>query len=259
MAMSKEELTIRLQLTTALSEQFGRKNSESGLMMFVNATADIPLADFERSVMQAARVCRFMPTPAEVRQVNLPTPVDVQSRAILAWDEVRRAISVHGGYQTVQFDDPVTAAAVRAIGSWNDLCETETDQMLWKKKEFIEAYKAVYSLGVVRDVDVSGLPGILASDARRFGYSDPSSVHVPTRLPPPAVNVIESPKVVPRITHVVEVSRALSISKSVEKEPDPKPELMITEITESRADALQRLKQSKHWETRHPDARQIEG
>src|SRR6185312_2832290 len=106
--MDKAEMTKRLDLVTALAEQFGRKNSEAGLVMFVNATLDVPVADLERAVMQAARESKFMPSPSEIRELAgiQFAKIEASDRAIVAFAHVKKAVAEHGGYATVQFGCP---------------------------------------------------------------------------------------------------------------------------------------------------------
>jgi hypothetical protein len=191
--MDRNEGVKRLQLVTALAEQFGRKNSEAGLMMFVNATGDIPIQAFEAGVMRAARESKYMPSPAEIRQLSGDVPrLGEADRSVLAWDRVVTAIRQIGGYQTPAFDDPVIAATIRTIcGSWADLCETPSETLhVWTKKAFLETYRAHAASGHVTAIAASPLPGILATDAALGGYPQPTPIAVQTGLPASFVKVI---------------------------------------------------------------------
>ena len=180
--MDRLEAQTRLQLVTALAEQFGRKNSEVGLMMFVNATADISLSEFERCVMRAARESKFMPSPAELwgmSSAGLDRLTEVD-RSLLAWDRVVKSIRTIGGYQTVAFDDPLIGPTIRSIAtSWAALCDTESATLhAWTRKAFLEAYRAHAAGGQVTALAASPLPGLLAESRSLAGYDAPVVVLV---------------------------------------------------------------------------------
>jgi hypothetical protein len=67
---------------------------------------------------------------------------DLHRRALLAWDAVRKAITEHGYYQSVQFDDPVIHSCIEALGGWQDLCSTPIEEIKWREKRFLELYPA---------------------------------------------------------------------------------------------------------------------
>jgi len=83
----------------------------------------------------------FMPKPADIiRQIEADKP-STESRAELAWMTIEKKMSSVGAYGSLKLDDLQALAAAQSLGSWRDLCHTDTDKLQWKRKEFIEAYK----------------------------------------------------------------------------------------------------------------------
>lgn len=104
------------------------------------------LGDLERPQVEAAfRRCRrdgsgFFPSVAELRRQVVATPDD---RALLAWNAMEQAAAKCGAYQSVEFEDPVAAAALlHVFGSWPQWCEQETGpDLLVKRQQFLAAYR----------------------------------------------------------------------------------------------------------------------
>jgi hypothetical protein len=83
----------------------------------------------------------FFPKPADiVRHINANQP-SAEERAELAWIQIESAIARIGSYGNLNMEDKQALAAVKALGSWSDLCKTNIDKMAFKKKEFLAIYK----------------------------------------------------------------------------------------------------------------------
>lgn len=54
---------------SALSELLGKSLSVNALRMFLEATSDVPSEDFFRGIQAASRSCRYMPSPAQFREL----------------------------------------------------------------------------------------------------------------------------------------------------------------------------------------------
>jgi hypothetical protein len=108
--------------------------------------------------------------------------VDADAQAVLAWDTAFKAISKHGGYVSVKWDDPAIPAAIETVAeSWVTFCGLETAELIrFVKPKFIEAWKAHRAAGTKGDV-VS--LGILARDASRLGYESPEPLRIGEQAP----------------------------------------------------------------------------
>ncbi len=82
----------------------------------------------------------FMPKPADIIRHLKANDVTAENKAELAWMQVMNSISSVGSYGTLKLDDKQAMAAVRNMGSWIGLCQTNESDMQWKKKEFIANY-----------------------------------------------------------------------------------------------------------------------
>ena len=67
--------------------------------------------------------------------------VEVEDKASIAWACIERDIRRIGSYGTLKLDDKQAMAAVKAMGGWQSICQTETSKMEWKRKEFIRMYE----------------------------------------------------------------------------------------------------------------------
>ena len=88
---------------------------------------------------------QFFPKPADlIRQLSGTSKQQeaaIEDKASIAWACIERDIRRIGSYGTLKMDDKQALAAVKAIGGWQSLCQTETSKMEWKRKEFIRMYE----------------------------------------------------------------------------------------------------------------------
>lgn len=149
---------------------------------------DLDVRDLKRAIHHFldSSESGFYPAVAQLRRLagaDLKALPESKDRAIVAWESVLRAIRLHGGYQTIEFDDPAITAAIRSCGGWVFLCDLETEELnKFRKPEFVKAYNAYRSTGVRAEV-AGALRGILAKDASRDGYDQPPTISVVTGLP----------------------------------------------------------------------------
>lgn len=99
---------------TALAEVFGRTASEVTLRAYQSGLTGLSDEQVGMASAKALRQCRFMPTPAELRE--LAGEAKTEDRAQRAWASFDAALSGISVYKTVTFDDVVINAVVRAMG-----------------------------------------------------------------------------------------------------------------------------------------------
>jgi len=102
---------------------------------------------------------KFFPKPANIiRQINKGQP-NTEDKALLAWAQVIREVRLKGSYGTLKLDDRQAMAAVKSLGSWKQLCQTEEADLTWKKKEFIANYSMYEHTPI--DMLPSSMPGLV--------------------------------------------------------------------------------------------------
>ena len=117
---------------------------EETLDLWFQLLDDMTDNDFMASIKNICRnTAEIYPTTNIVALIREQFKMDNESMALLAWQSVLGAIETYGSYETVSFQDKAIHSAVDLIGGWIELCSMTTDEEQWKKKEFIQAYKAV--------------------------------------------------------------------------------------------------------------------
>lgn len=134
-----------------LGETYGRPVTEVTIRAYEIGMAGLPIIAIERAVNRAVTESKFMPVPAELRELSgelMPS-----DRAIKAWAAVQAAMRGHDYYDTVVFDDPVTTATVRHL--WHDWMQfteaSESDDEKWMRKEFERVYCSLLRSGISRE------------------------------------------------------------------------------------------------------------
>ena len=154
-----------------LAASFRQEPSKALLHGYRIGLEDLPIEAVETAVARALKECTFMPPPAELRKLSGcgMTPDD---RAVLAWEVFQEAVSHHGYYESVNFDDPVINATVRNLGGWMPLIERlDVDDLKWVRKEFLQTYAALARTGISREAGLA-LLGFCDQQNQLTGYPD---------------------------------------------------------------------------------------
>ena len=80
---------------------------------------------------------RFFPKPADIVRFISGTG---ETRALLAWTKVAKAIANIGSYQSVIFDDPLIHNVLDDMGGWINICSITEDKMPYRANEFQKRY-----------------------------------------------------------------------------------------------------------------------
>jgi len=108
---------------------------------------------------------QYFPKPADiVRNIN-GASISKEDRALVAWMAVEAAIASVGSYGTLKLEDKQAMMAVKAIGSWQQLCATDRDKLAFKRQEFIANYRALENTPV--EMLPESLPGIAELENQR--------------------------------------------------------------------------------------------
>lgn len=125
----------------ALSEAFSQEASEAKIDIYFKALSDLDIEDIERAAWQIinTRGTSTFPKVAELRQAIFP---DIEDNATLAYDKFTKGKAATGAYDTVIFDDPIIHAVIQSMGSWEAVCMVTEDEWRFKRKEFMDLYRA---------------------------------------------------------------------------------------------------------------------
>lgn len=175
-------------ILAALCETFGREASTATTYGYWLGLSDLTLPAVKDAATRAIRSCKFMPTPAELRE--LAGVASASDRALLAWAAVEKAAPL-GSYKSVDFDDPLINAAIRSMGGWPAILDnTQHNFDTFVRKDFVAAYQGFMRAGADGDV-CRPLPGLCETGSHAvhkidgtIGVFKSSVVRIETGLPP---------------------------------------------------------------------------
>lgn len=190
----------------------GLKRTGVSVEMWYLAVKDLTVDQFQNAIVRFVRESTEFPSPAEIRRYAGIQGLESEDRADMAWRAVFSAIAKVGAYETVSFDDPAINAAIRGIGGWVALCDTTSDEMKWKERDFKRAYRSVT---LSRVGNPSPLPGIHQLESARSGQNWKRQRTIATGLTPCPVKSVAA-------NHSNGVVKALAEHLSVEHRPVPR-------------------------------------
>ena len=146
--MQEQDKAAFRDMMMAAGEVYGREITKPLLQMYFAALYQYGMAQTHGAMMahmQNPDSGQFFPKPADlIRQISGTSKQQesaIEDKASIAWACIERDIRRIGSYGTLKLDDKQALAAVKAIGGWQSLCQTETSKMEWKRKEFIRMYE----------------------------------------------------------------------------------------------------------------------
>ena len=178
-----------------LAGAFERAISKAGIKAYQVALSDLTPGELTTATEAALKTCRFMPSPAELRELAGRRHPDASAQAVLAWSAVRRAIDVHD-YLVATIDfGPLVNAVIRNLGGWDTLCTAtlpELDNPGWLRKRFEEVYAALAPTPAGQ-LQGEPLPGKLPPNYRGAGHAVISIAGEKPRLRLPAPSASSGP------------------------------------------------------------------
>jgi len=111
------------------------------VLAYATMLEDLDAREVMEAVKRLMATSRFFPTIAEIRQEVVTGRDDVVTGE-QAWGEVVRKIGSVGSYQTPEFSDPRTGAAVQCLG-WKNICRDEN--MTATRARFLDAFRSLDS------------------------------------------------------------------------------------------------------------------
>jgi hypothetical protein len=177
----KTHRELVLDAVTILAEAFGRTFSDVTVRAYELGLKDVPAAGLAIATERALATCKFMPSPAELRELSATERLE--ERALKAWLAVSDAVQRHGYIRSVTFDDVVINAAIHSLGGLERLCDTPADKFdVFTRKDFETAYVRLARAGVSGEI-TGPLIGWSDRENARNGYPMREPTVVVTGLP----------------------------------------------------------------------------
>ena len=155
----------------------GRTLSPAARAAYVRVLSRLDERTWKRTVEAALETCTFLPAPAELLELARGNAGDA---ARAAWDVVEKAMSRLGAWESVDFGEPINAA-VRHVGGWAELCATDLEVLVHRRREFETAV-----LGYLRNGVTDGRGDHLAGEFERAAIAKGCDDFVVHQLGPAA-------------------------------------------------------------------------
>lgn len=168
--MTKDQAPHFFKRLAAMSELFDAKFSEVKAELYFDALKDLDIEDVIRALNESVRTKKFMPRPAEIRELAIGDEEDNTERAWLEWKTAARRT---GSYEVFHTDDAaLSQTLVHVFGGWPEACTVELSPAMWasKRKEFGRVYRVMQARGVT---GYAQLPGIFQRQIDGTPFSGP--------------------------------------------------------------------------------------
>lgn len=155
--MTNEEKTRTITALSRLAVARDKQLSEVQLEMWLEDLASFAVENIERAAIEARRTLKFFPTQVEFIELIQGNGDD---RAGQAWAAFLAA-ATDGGWASVKFLDPATAAAVdNVFGGWLAACRAlhnaEEPMIAHYRKAFSSAYQTARKFPQARETYYAG-------------------------------------------------------------------------------------------------------
>lgn len=154
-----------LRATAEMQRQGGIEITEMVFRMWVKGLQDWSYSEVESAFSRFLLIESRMPTLRDIVRILRGSEEELALSALI---KVEKAMSRHGSYSTVVFDDPIIHAVVDELGGWIKCCRVTDKELTWWEKDFRERYRHHLCCGVPADVP-SRLLGILDETNLPYG------------------------------------------------------------------------------------------
>ncbi len=154
-----------------LAEVYNRKLSSLLLHTYWKCLKKYSLAVFETTLWN------FVKNP-DVSKKGFPSPAewikaidgDAESKSLMAWTVIIKAIRHIGHYDSVMFNDPLIHLIIEDMGGWIFLCQQFERELIFLQKEFERRYKNYYSTNQL-NIESSYLTGQIEHQNTIHGFT----------------------------------------------------------------------------------------
>lgn len=128
---------------TALFALYDREPTDELMGLYWEAMRDLTAEQFSVGAGRATRELKWLPKPAEIRELAGISGPRVLARQVAdAWEAVCKAMRQHDYTTSVDFG-PLVNAVIRNLGGWQAACAWTLPEIeTWKRKEFERVYEA---------------------------------------------------------------------------------------------------------------------
>lgn len=138
--MTAQEFTKSM---TFLCNAYRQEMTETQVSVWYNFFRDLPLEKFNLAIVRIIEKERYFPTIAGIRaELAMIENPNLQLDAAEEWGKVVDAIRYYGTYradEAIANMNPVTAAVVKRMGGFGELCRAEDVE--WRRKSFMSIFK----------------------------------------------------------------------------------------------------------------------
>jgi hypothetical protein len=138
------------QAVAALCEAFNRKPTTATYGAYEIGLAGLTAEQVERAAALALQRCKFMPVPAELRELAVGAGQSFDAMAEHAFLTLSETVRRKSDMDSVCFADGLINATVRILGGWEALYgETMTTERfdVWFRKDFLACYARLAKSG----------------------------------------------------------------------------------------------------------------
>jgi hypothetical protein len=126
-----------------IAETVNRKISPVLMKAYWECLKDYSSAEVQRALSEVlknpdTKKHPYFPLPTDVIEI---IEGDVQSKSLLAWTDVMKAIRRIGHYDSVVFSDELIHAVIQDMGGWIALCQHSAKELPFVQRDFERRYQ----------------------------------------------------------------------------------------------------------------------
>jgi hypothetical protein len=137
MIWTDEEYNAVKSAFLGLAELHNFKLSELKVELYFRILQRFPGREVVQAIDIAMQTTKFFPKPAELVEIIMGSATD---RAAIAWNTFLEIIRRIGPSDSVVFEDSRLSATVDYFGGWDEVHKWKTDELTWRRQEFIKIY-----------------------------------------------------------------------------------------------------------------------
>jgi len=145
-----------------LAEIMNKELTPLAIKAYFRALERYPAEQVEQAISQAMAECKFFPKPVELIDFITGGTQGIADQALLQAGIFVETVRRVGRYESVKFEDPVTAAVIDgSFGGWVKVCDDMTeDNEKWFRRDFEKAYRTYRRNGIECKNHLPGLAEI---------------------------------------------------------------------------------------------------